>query len=303
VITIKHIEALYWVHRLGSISAAAEKLHASQSAITKRISDLERSFAVSLIECTHRNAVLTAKGLEVYQLGKEMLKQRDLIVDTLSEKRALTGRYRIGVTELTAISWLTTFTNRFKSIYPGMVLEAEVNESPRLQEKLIEGSLDFAILDASFQDLRLALVPMYQVELAWMCRPGLVEAGRRYSLADLARFPLLSPGPTSGLALIYDRLFASHGLRQKATMTAPSLAALCTLTEAGYGICCLPLEHCRDLVRSGVLAIITMDHPSIRLEFAGMYRHDCLVGLAHSVTGIATQCLRTRNEPMLETAR
>lgn len=290
MITIKQIEALYWVHRLGSITAAAEKLHATQSAITKRIADLEQGFSVSLIDCDHRNARLTTKGLEVYQLGKELLKQRDLITHTLSEKRALTGRYRVGVTEFNARSWLPEFADRFRNVFPGIELEADVAESPRLRESLLDGGLDFAVLDASFQDLRLAATPLYDVELSWMCRPGLLEIGRTYRLEELAQFPLLSPGPASGLALIYDRLFTGHRVPQKTTTTAASLAALIALTRAGYGVCLLPPQHCDTELRTQALQVIVAEHPPIRIQFAGMFRQDSVLGIAPSVMDIARQC-------------
>lgn len=291
MITIKQIEALYWVHRLGSITAAAEKLHTSQSAITKRIDDLQRGFAVSLIDCDHRNARLTAKGLEVYQLGKELLKQRDLIENTLSEKRALTGRYRVGVTEFSALTWLPEFADRFRETFPGIDLEADVAESPRLRESLLDGGLDFAVLDASFQDLRLAATPLYSVELGWMCRPGLLDSQRSYRLDELAQFPLLSPGPASGLAIIYDRLFTGHRVPQKTTVTAASFAALVALTRAGYGICCLPPKLCETELRGKALQMILVDHPPLRIQFAGMFRQDSVLGIAPFVADIARLCI------------
>lgn len=290
VITIKQIEALYWVHRLGSITAAAEKLHTSQSAITKRIADLEESFSVKLIECTHRNAALSAKGLEVYQAGKELLKQRDAVVSKLTEKRALTGSYRIGITESAAISWLPKFSARFRDTYPGITLQADVSESARLRERLLEGSLDFAVLDGSFQDLRLAATPLYKIELAWMCGPGLLHAARTYDFQDLARFPLLHPGPTSDLALIYDRVFAAHNLPQKATMTAPSLAALSVLARAGFGICCLPLTYCEADLASGALQVIDVRLPPQRVQVTAMFRHDAILGIAQEVMQLAQEC-------------
>lgn len=296
MITLKQIEALYWVHRLGSMSSAAEKLHTSQSAITKRIADIEQSFAVSLVECSHRNAVLTAKGLEIYQLGKELLKQRDQITAALAKTGTATGRYRIGTTELTAISWLPEFSDRFRTAFPGLTLEAEVSESARLRAKVIDGGIDFAVLDGSFQDLRLASVALFSVELAWMCRPGTVESDRTYELGDLARFPLLSPGPASDLALIYDRLFASQNLPQKATVTAPSVAALSALTQAGYGICCLPVDVCAYELRTKALQRIVASQ-SLTIDFVGMFRHDCVLGVAHAVANLAQCCAPITKRP------
>ena len=44
MLTFKQIEALYWTVRLGTFAASAQKLHTTQSAITKRIQELEADF-------------------------------------------------------------------------------------------------------------------------------------------------------------------------------------------------------------------------------------------------------------------
>ena len=46
----RNLETLLWVVRLGSISAAAERLHLSQPAITRRIQELERDLQARLFE-------------------------------------------------------------------------------------------------------------------------------------------------------------------------------------------------------------------------------------------------------------
>lgn len=50
MLTFKQIEALYWTVRLGTFSASAQKLHTTQSAITKRIQELEADFDVALFD-------------------------------------------------------------------------------------------------------------------------------------------------------------------------------------------------------------------------------------------------------------
>jgi len=41
VITFKQMEAMYWVVKLGGFLPAAQKLHATQSAVSKRVHELE----------------------------------------------------------------------------------------------------------------------------------------------------------------------------------------------------------------------------------------------------------------------
>ncbi|MCF5293877.1 LysR family transcriptional regulator, partial [Pseudomonas syringae] len=77
MITLKQIEAIYWIVELGSFEAAATKLNMSQSAISKRVQELEDSFGVAIFDRSKRSARLTKKGLELHGCAVEMLRQRD----------------------------------------------------------------------------------------------------------------------------------------------------------------------------------------------------------------------------------
>ncbi len=73
MITFKQIDALYWIAELGSFEAAANKLNMSQSAISKRIQELEETFDVEIFDRSKRNARLTEKGAELLDYAKDLL--------------------------------------------------------------------------------------------------------------------------------------------------------------------------------------------------------------------------------------
>ena len=69
-INIKQLEALYWAGRLGSFQAAANRLHTTQSAISKRIAELEEALGRQLFDRSRRNAQLTPAGESVFDRGR-----------------------------------------------------------------------------------------------------------------------------------------------------------------------------------------------------------------------------------------
>ena len=71
--TFKQLEALYWVVHLGGFAAAARRLHTTQSAISKRIQELEALFNTLLFDREQRRARLTEKGEELFLLAKQIL--------------------------------------------------------------------------------------------------------------------------------------------------------------------------------------------------------------------------------------
>ncbi|WP_372438773.1 LysR family transcriptional regulator, partial [Pandoraea sputorum] len=104
MVTFKQMEALFWIAETGSFEAAANHLNMSQSAISKRIQELEDTFEVQLFDRSKRNARLTEKGAELLDCTRELLERRDVLLERISSQNVLVRRLRLGVTELTALT-------------------------------------------------------------------------------------------------------------------------------------------------------------------------------------------------------
>jgi DNA-binding transcriptional LysR family regulator len=71
--TFKQLEALYWIAKLGGFAQAANQLHTSQSAVSKRVHELELLFDTELFDRSQRTARLTEKGEEMFVLASRLL--------------------------------------------------------------------------------------------------------------------------------------------------------------------------------------------------------------------------------------
>ena len=92
MMTFKQLEAIYWVARLGGFSQAAQKLYTTQSALSKRIQDLEALFDTPLFDRTLRTARLTEKGEEMYALSKRLLAEREAAVEQFMRPEVIERR-------------------------------------------------------------------------------------------------------------------------------------------------------------------------------------------------------------------
>src|SRR5258706_11413579 len=97
MLTLKQIEALYWIAHLGSFEAAAHRPHTSQAAVSKRGQELERAFKTHLFDRGYRKAHLTANGEALLSRSRERLRLRDQIIDEMSQTEALVTRFHSGV--------------------------------------------------------------------------------------------------------------------------------------------------------------------------------------------------------------
>ncbi len=293
MMTFKQLEALYWIGQLGGFAPAARKLHTTQSAISKRVHELEQIFDTALFDRSQRSARLTEKGEEMFMLARKLLRERDAVVEQFGKPEVIERRLRIGVTELTAMTWLPRLVALVREHYPKVTLEPDVDGSLPLRDKLLADALDVIIVPDAFTDSRLPAKAVGQVESAWMCRPGLVQPpapGRPVRLHDLAAHRLLVQGNASGTGRIYDAWMRERGVEPADTLVVSNLIALAGLTISGLGVSYLPRHCLAPLVAAGMLAEIDVQPPLPPVPYVAMVRGDQRSALVGSVIMLAQSC-------------
>src|ERR1700760_1944925 len=97
-ITLKQIEALYWIAQLGTFDRAANRLNTSQSAISKRIGELEAAVGPPLFDRSQRGARLTEQGEHLLALRQDMLRLGGRILALKDAEEMPARRLRLGIT-------------------------------------------------------------------------------------------------------------------------------------------------------------------------------------------------------------
>ncbi|GAB3626858.1 LysR family transcriptional regulator [Pandoraea terrae] len=258
-VTFKQLEALYWVAQLGGFLPASIKLNTAQSAISKRIQELEGQLGVPLFDRTQRASRLTEKGDELAAYAKRLLDMREEAIGQVSDPTVIVRTLRIGVTELTAMTWMPRLIAVTQAQYPMVTVEPDVDASVALRERLLADEIDLMIVPDAYSDPRFVSEPVGQVENAWMCKPGLLNEDRPRAISELNAFTLLAN--RSGPGLIYERWFRSTGFDPPKKLSSNSIVALVSMTVSGLGISYLPKVSFRHLVSAGMLQTIDVTPP------------------------------------------
>ncbi|MEJ8853421.1 LysR family transcriptional regulator [Variovorax robiniae] len=288
--TFKQLEALYWIGQLGSFALAANKLHTSQSAVSKRVHELEMVFDTELFDRTQRAARLTDKGEEMFMLAKSLLAQRDAAVDQFSRVDVIERRVRIGVTELTAMTWFPRWVERIQSQYPKVTLEPDVDSSVNLREKVLADELDLIVVPDAFADTRIPSKAVGAVESAWMCKPGLMPNDEPVRLEELARQRMLLQGSKSGTGLLYDSWMKNLGIQPVNAIVIHNLVALIGLTVSGLGVSYLPRRTLQQMLDQGLLALIDVTPALPPVTYVAMYKGEHRSSLVASIVTLAQEC-------------
>ncbi len=291
VITFKQLEAIYWIAELGSFASAAEKLNTTQSAISKRVQDFELLFDVEIFDRSKRSARLTEKGAEALDYAKTLLEDRDTFIERISSQDVLIRQFRLGVTELTAMTWLPNLVKSIKAEYSGINIEPMVESSAALFDRLMEDTIDLIVIPDVFNDSRCVSVPLGLVENAWMCSPDVHTSNETLSLSDLANFTMLVQGNKSGTGLVYGRWLSSQGITPSKTINCESLLAQIGFAMSGLGVSYLPIAAVSSLLETGHLKRLPMRSNMPHVRYALLYRHDRLSQFKQRVVELAkTYC-------------
>ena len=288
--TFKQLEALYWVVHLGGFAAAARRLHTTQSAISKRIQELEALFNTLLFDREQRRARLTEKGEELFLLAKQILLQRDAATEQFSRPDVIQKRLRLGVTELTAMTWLPKLVRAIQDRYPKVIIEPDIDLSLDLKDKLLKDELDLIVIPAVFQDAQLVSSPLTSVESSWMCSPNLMNTKKRLSLRDLVQHRLLIQGEKSGTGILYNRWFKSLGLDMPMTTSSNNMIALIGMTVAGLGCSYLPRDCLSSYIANGKLAVMHIKPALPPVPYVALQRKEYPSVLMNSVITLAEEC-------------
>ncbi|VFR53519.1 LysR-family transcriptional regulator [plant metagenome] len=235
--TLKQMEAFYWSAVLGSFSASSQKLHTTQSAIAKRVAELESFAGGALLNRQSRALTLTAQGRKLFDLAGEMLELNTRIALRMGDAHTLEGTVRLGTTELIGLTWLATLIDQSTRRYPRLQLLPEIDGGMTLYKRLAEDSLDVALMPGPFWSYEYDCVPLASIRNVWMASPRLgIDTSQVLSPFDLVQHPVITQPTNSALTHLYDAWFAEQGMGVKRVLTCNSLGLVAQLTMLGLGI-------------------------------------------------------------------
>ncbi|WP_093242941.1 LysR family transcriptional regulator [Variovorax sp. EL159] len=288
VVTLKQLEAFFWAIELGSLEEAASRLHTTQSAISKRVQELESALGIPLFDRSKRRVHATAYGQEILPLIAEMLNLRTRLIDIATAKEHPPRTLRLGVTDLTALTWLPQLIQRVRSSHPHVTLEPIVDTSTLLVERLRSAQLDLVVVPDAFREPQFDTVPLDSVEYAWMCSPSYLPEQTSMKLQELQNFTIISQLHGSGLGQIMKRWLSENQVSTEGGLSSSNLTAIASLTLSGMGISYLPRKIFDDVVQSGQLQIIKTTPAIPRIPYALMYRKGAADELLRFVTSVVT---------------
>ncbi len=247
------------VAELSSFRKAAESLHLSQPAFSRRIDKLEQALGVRLLERTTRRVTLTAVGRDFERKIRELIDDLDA---TLLGIRGVAvtrmGEVTVACVPSTVNYYLSHVIGRYHERSPKVrvkVLDAGANE---VLAAVARGEADFGLNFLGAQEGELEFKPLVEERFVAACRRDHPLAKlRRVSWAQLSDHDYISVGRASGNRVLLDQALAGVAGRPQAIYETQHVTTMLGLVEAGLGVAAVPS-----------MAMPASDHPllvSVRL--------------------------------------
>lgn len=230
------------VAELGNFRRAAESVHISQPAFSRRIEKLEEALGVKLLERTTRRVSLTAVGREFARKTQQLLDDLD---NTLLGIRGVSatrmGEVSVACVPSTVYYYLSRVVMRYRERYPKIrlrVFDAGANEVLNL---VARGEVDFGLNFIGSQEAEIEFQPLQEERFVAACRRDHALAKRRQvSWKDLSAYDFISVAKTSGNRLLLDQALAGVQPRPESVYEAQHVTTLLGLVEAGLGVAAVP---------------------------------------------------------------
>jgi DNA-binding transcriptional LysR family regulator len=249
------------VTETGSFSAVAREVHASQSAVTRQIAQLEQHFGVRLFHRTTRRLSLTDDGQTLLSHARHLIDSTDEMEAALGRQSgAPRGLVRLG-TSVAGGMFLATRLPVLLARYPGLSVELVMNDQ---FIDMVTERLDLALRSGEIADASLVVRRIGQLGRAVVAAPVYLERnGAPSTPADLvAHTCLIHDAAADPDVWRFTGPDGPISIQVSGAFIANDSEAVRRAARAGHGIALLPEIQLIDDLRAGRLFRLLDDYPS-----------------------------------------
>lgn len=280
---LKELKYLITIAEEGSISHAAEKLYMAQSSLSQALQVYEAELGIPLFMRTSRGVRPTAAGEAFLSHSRQILKHYHLAQNEARDIENLKGgRLMLGISTFRGTYLLPPVLKKFHDRYPEIHVEIKEMDSIDLENQILEGLLDLALIADPTPRLKdhadflmhdeVMLVTAADHPVLTFANPCPESQEQLWiDLKDTASFEYILGAPNTVLGRLARDLSKKAGftpLGQNTHISAPFAAAM---AREGLG---LALTYCSCKVSGDIYRYLRIGKNGIFLELALAYPNE-----------------------------
>lgn len=258
------LNTLVRLSKSGSFTRAADELNMTLSALSMQMKSLEAELGVDLFDRSVRPPKLTPLGLSITREAASLLRCEEKIAELCRPKDAIVGQFRIGFVTTAAVRLLPTFLKNAQEHAPLAAFEFETGLSQVLQDKVVNGQLDAAVVtDADGLPEGVVAHKLREEPFVFAACQRLFSDGFDHMVAHQPFFHFM---PGTGIGKLIEKEMSLYDekrdvRRSGMTIVLDNLEAIMECVSKGLGFTLLPIADVRRY-RSDEVQVI--DTPTTR---------------------------------------
>ena len=243
------------VAEAGNITAAAQTLFISQSAVSQSIKQLEAELQTRLFARNSRGVTLTADGRMLYEYVRSAMGLLETGEEKLSQSRDLQmGHLTIGASDTVTSQFLLPYLDRFHRQYPAIHIQIISGRSHKVLGLLQSGKVDIAIASTPQEGASQETFPCLATHSIFVAGAEYpCDFDHVYTLEEIARFPLILLERKASSRLYLEKYFLQNGLHLNPEIELGARSLLVDLAAIGFGVAGVTEEFVRRELESGRL--------------------------------------------------
>ena len=252
---LRQLEIIRAIADTGSFTAAGEKLHVSQSAISRQIILLEEELGEPVFHRIGRRIRITPAGESLLQLSHRVFQDLQETVSGISDKReSLRGTMRLVGGMTVCLYVFPALLAEVRRIHPNLDLKITVGSAERSIAMLRAGAGDLGMITLPVEATDLIAVPVLEEELLLITYPSHPLAKKKsIAPADLDKqaFVLFETGSIT--RRLVEAFFTREGIHPEIIMETENVEIIKAMVRHGLGISIIPWQAAAADVRAGHL--------------------------------------------------
>jgi LysR family nitrogen assimilation transcriptional regulator len=234
------------IAELGSITRASAHLHVAQPALTRHIQRLEDELDVTLFTRANRGVRLTEGGQKLLESAQRILRDVERAGDEIRAHKAHpSGKIVLAVTPTLCPVVVPELFARMRH-YPMIELKVVHAGMVRLEEFLVDGRVDLALLSEMSKSRLILSARLAEEEMVLVTKPG-ARPREIVSPDELSGTPLILG---DGLRAAMETLLAGRGVELQVETELNDHETIRLMVQQGVGASILPHSAvCRECAR------------------------------------------------------
>lgn len=272
---LKQLEYFVRVAEMGSFTRAAIALNVAQPALSRQIRLLEVELRQNLLKRNGRGASPTEAGQLLLEHGRGILHQVERAHEELARARSgLSGKVALGLPPSVARVLTVPLTRAFREKMPDAHLSISEGLTAAMQESLLNGRLDIALLYNPKATAGLEISHLVQEEL-W-----LVQARRSalqedpppppIVLKEVAKLPLVIPSRPNAIRMHVESEMAGIGSRPKIALEIDGVTSILELVADGAGSAILSRNAVTRSINPSAFSTRPISEPRMSIQLCSV---------------------------------